>query len=242
MSAVTYARYEVLRTLRNRMSFVFPLLFPLVLYVAFVSEYRHAHVGSVSFATYELGGMITFGALSGALSGGARIALDRSLGWTRQLRTTPLSPRAYLATKIATSYLVVAMVIAVLGIAGAGFGVQLPAARWVELAGLVGLGVFPFVALGIALGNLLGPEAMGPALGGVVTFFALLGGAFGRVFTHGLAHRLIEALPTYWLVETATVVVGGASWPVKGWIVIAAWSAATLVAARAAWRRAGRRA
>ena len=38
--------------------------------------------------------------MGAVLAGGARIAVDRSAGWNRQLRLTPLAPRAYLATKM----------------------------------------------------------------------------------------------------------------------------------------------
>ena len=54
----------------------------------------------VSAPLYLMVGLAAFGTMNAVISGGARIAFDRSLGWTRQLRLTPLSPRSYLATKI----------------------------------------------------------------------------------------------------------------------------------------------
>ena len=38
------------------------------------------------------------------ISTGARIAGERQAGWTRQLRITPLSPRAYFRAKVLTGY------------------------------------------------------------------------------------------------------------------------------------------
>ncbi len=40
-------------------------------------------------------------------------------------------------------------------------------------------------------------------------------------------------MPSYWLVQAGHVAVGGAAWPLKGWLVIAVW---TLVIARVAQR------
>ena len=54
-----------------------------------------------------------FAALTGA-AGGARVALERSLGWSRQLRLTPLHPVAYILMKT-----LVALVMGALAIAAA---------------------------------------------------------------------------------------------------------------------------
>ena len=41
---------------------------------------------------YYMVGLLAFGAMVAVLSGGARIAAERTVGWNRQLRLTPLSP------------------------------------------------------------------------------------------------------------------------------------------------------
>ena len=47
--------------------------------------------------------MAVYGAMAGTTSGGASVALERSVGWSRQLRLTPLHPMAYVAIKVLTS-------------------------------------------------------------------------------------------------------------------------------------------
>ncbi len=47
-------------------------------------------------------GLASFGTMSAMLSCGARIAAERAVGWNRQLRITPLSPRAYFRVKVLT--------------------------------------------------------------------------------------------------------------------------------------------
>ena len=50
-------------------------------------------------------GLVSFGTMSAMLSCGARIAAERAVGWNRQLRITPLSPRAYFRAKVLTAYM-----------------------------------------------------------------------------------------------------------------------------------------
>ncbi|MDA8070070.1 MAG: ABC transporter permease [Actinomycetota bacterium] len=237
MMSLTYTRYEVLRTLRNRRFFVFSLIFPLVLFYVVAGENRHAHLDGASFPLYFMTGMIAFGTMTAVVAGGARIALERSLGWTRQMRITPLSVGAYFRAKLVTGYMMALISLVLISLAGLSLGVHLAAGHWAVLAGLVLVGIAPFAVLGILMGNLLSADSMGPAQGGVVTFFALLGGSFGRVFPFGTMHRLIELLPSYWLVQASTSAVGGTGWPLEGWVVIAVWSVGFAVLARLAYQR-----
>jgi len=237
MSSLTYTRYEVLRMLRNRRFFIFSLIFPLVLFYVIATENRHARLDGISFPLYYMTGMIAFGTMSAVVAGGARIAVERSLGWTRQMRITPLSVGAYFRAKLVTGYLMAAISLVLISLAGLSLGVHLAAANWAVLAGLVLVGIAPFAVLGILMGNLLSADSMGPALGGTVTFFALLGGSFGQLFASGVMHQVIELLPSYWLVQASSSAIRAGGWPVEGWIVVAAWTAAFAVLGRLAYQR-----
>jgi ABC-2 type transport system permease protein len=237
VSSLTYTRYEVLRTLRNRRFFIFSLIFPLVLFYVVAGENRHAHVDGIGFPLYYMTGMIAFGTMMAVVAGGARIALERSLGWARQMRTTPLSLRGYFGAKIASSYVMAVISLVLISLAGLSLGVHLGVTHWALLASLVLVGIAPFAVLGIVMGNLLGADSMGPALGGVVTLFALLGGAFGQIFTSGVMHEIMKVLPSYWLVHASTSAFSGTSWPLEGWVVIVAWTAGFALLARLAYRR-----
>lgn len=237
MSSLTYTRYEVLRTLRNRRFFIFSLIFPLVLFYVVAGENRHAHVDGIGFPLYYMTGMIAFGTMVAVVAGGARIALERSLGWARQMRVTPLSLAGYFGAKLASSYVMAVISLVLISLAGLSLGVHLGIAHWALLACLVLVGVAPFAVLGILMGNLLSADSMGPALGGVVTVFALLGGAFGQIFTSGVMHEIMKALPAYWLVHASTAARSGRGWPLEGWVVIMAWSACFAVLARLAYLR-----
>jgi ABC-2 type transport system permease protein len=239
VNSVAYARYELLRTFRNRRFFIFSLGFPLVLFYAIAGPNRHeASLGGtgISAPLYFMVGMVAFGTMNAVLGSGARIAAERSVGWNRQLRLTPLSTRTYFRVKVLTAYAMAAITIVLLYIAGATLGVRLQAGDWVAMTGLILVGLVPFAGLGILMGHQLTSDSIGPAMGGTTALFALLGGVWFPI-TSGVMHTVAEALPSYWLVQAAHVGLGGTGWGRTGWAVVAVWSVATAVAAGRAYRR-----
>ena len=243
MSNVTHLRYEIVRTLRNRTVLAVTLALPLVLFYAVAWGQRHATFDGVSFPLYFMTGMAVYGAMFGAVSPGARVARDRSGGWFRQLRITPLRARTDVAAKVLTAYLVTLPSLALLYLAGASLGVRLDGAQWLEMTGLLLAGLTPFVALGIAGGYLMPTDALTPVIGGVVVLFALVGGVYGfQLATSGPMFEVMKAVPSYWLVQAGKTALGGGTWPAQGWIVIAAWTAALIPVAALAYRRAAVRA
>jgi ABC-2 type transport system permease protein len=235
MNLLTYARYEIVRTLRNRRFFFLSLAFPVVLYFLVAAPQRSVHnfAGTgIPAPTYYMLGLVGFGTMGAMLGAGARIAAERSAGWNRQLRLSPLSPRAYFRIKVLTGYLVAAITIAVLYVCGAILGVSIPAGRWVGMTGLVLVSLVPFAALGILIGHLVTADSVGPAMGGMIAIFALIGGTWFPI-QHGFLHDVGQFIPSYWLVRASHVAVGGSGWGTEGWVVIAAWS--LIGGALAAW-------
>ena len=47
--------------------------------------------------------LAVYGAMIATTGGGAMVAVERALGWSRQLRLTPLNPLAYIAVKVLTA-------------------------------------------------------------------------------------------------------------------------------------------
>jgi ABC-2 type transport system permease protein len=224
---VSYTRFELLRTVRNRRFFLFSIGFPLVLYFLIAGPNKNVHNLSntgISAPLYFMVSLAAFGTMNAVLSSGARIATERSVGWTRQLRITPLSPRAYFRAKILTGYMMALLTIIVLDLAGASLGVSPAAGRWVHMTVLMLVGLVPLVILGIVLGHLLTSDSVGPAIGGVGALFAFLGGTWFPLGTRGFLYDLGQCLPSYWLVQASHVALGGQGWSAKGCIVIAIWT------------------
>lgn len=237
MIGLVYLRYEILRTLRNRRFLVFSLVFPLILFFAIASPNRHHLLDGISFPLYYMTGMAAWGTMVAVMAGGARIAAERSIGWTRWMRVTPLSTRSYFRAKVLTSYMMALVSIAALALAGTALGVRLSAGQWATMVGLLVIGLVPFAVLGILLGHLVSVDTMGPALGGSTALFALLGGAYGPIVTGGVLLTIVKGIPSYWLVQAGKTALGGGGWPTEAWIVIAVWSVALALVAARVYRR-----
>lgn len=237
MTALTYTRYELLRTVRNRRFMVFSLFFPLVMFLLIAGNNRHETLDGISLPVYYMTGMASWGTMAAVVASGARIAAERSINWHRQLRLTPLKVSDYFATKALGGYMMALLTILVLGVAGVSIGVRLDAGQWLEMIGLMLVGLVPFVVIGIIVGQVFTVDSMGPALGGVVSLFAFLGGAWGPLADGGVMRDITELLPSYWLVQSGKVVLGGGAWPLKAWIVIAIWTVALTVIARWLYQR-----
>ena len=202
MTSATHFRYEIVRTFRNRVFYAVTLALPLVLFYSVASGQRSATQDGISFPLYFMTAMAVYGAMFAADSAGARIARDRSRGWTRQMRITPLRARTDIAAKVLTAYLIALPSVVLVFLAGASLGVRLNASQWLEIGGLLLVGLTPFVALGIVLGYLVSTDALTPVIGGVVVLFALVGGVYGFQLAHsGPLFDVMKAIPSYWLVQ-----------------------------------------
>jgi ABC-2 type transport system permease protein len=239
MSGRAYLRFELRRTFRNRRFLFFSLGFPIALYFLIAgpnrgeSDFAGSGIGAPLYYMVALAG---FGTMMGMVSTGARIAGERQVGWTRQLRVTPLSSSAYLRAKVLTAYALAGTSVAALYLAGATLGVSIAAGRWLEMTGLITVGLLPFAALGIFLGHLLNVDSIGPATGGTVTLLAFVGGTWFPV-TGGFLHAIGQFVPSYWLVQASHVALGGDAWGGRGWAVVGVWTVVLAAGARWAYRR-----
>jgi ABC-2 type transport system permease protein len=218
-----YIRYEVIRTFRNWRFLLFSLGFPLILFLIIGGTNRNARLDGVPFPLYFMTGMAAWGGMTAVISTGGNIANERQLGWTRQIRITPLPRLVYFQTKVLCGYLMAVLTLAVLYVAGAIVGVSLGVGAWAAMTALILVGLIPFVLLGILLGHLLTTDSLGPAMGGVTSLLALLGGAWGPLATTGILLTLVKMLPSYWLVQAGKSAIGGHGWPVEAWAVLAVW-------------------
>jgi ABC-2 type transport system permease protein len=244
VNGLEYTRYELIRTFRNRRFMIFSLGFPLVLYFVIAGPNRHQQsYGSsgISAPLYLMVGLASFGTMNAMLSSGARIAVERTAGWTRQLRLTPLTTRAYFRAKVVTGYAMALCTIGALYAAGISLGVHLSAGTWVRMTLLLLIALLPFAALGVLIGHLVSSDAVGPVMGGTTALLAILGGVWFPI-GGGALLVIAEGLPSYWLVQASHVSIGGQGWSDKGWLVVGLWTLAGALLAMQVYRRDTKRA
>jgi ABC-2 type transport system permease protein len=238
MNPMVYTRYELIRAFRNKRFFLFSLGFPLALYFLTAGPSqgeKNLESTGLSAPLYFMVSMASWGTMTAMLGTGGRIAGERSVGWNRQLRISPLSPFAYLRAKVAIAYLMAGLSLVLLYIAGMSLGVRLPIGEWLGMTGLIVVGLIPFAAAGIFLGHKLTVDSIGPAIGGGTALLALVSGTWFPV-SSGFLHDVGQALPSYWLVQANRVALGGSGWTATGWAVVAGWSVVMIVLATYAYR------
>jgi ABC-2 type transport system permease protein len=238
-AGLVYTRFEMRRLFRNKRFFFFSLGFPLIFYfVLAVPNRNETDLGGtgVSAPLYYMISLASFGTMMAMVTTGARIAGERQVGWTRQLRITPLSARSYLRAKVLTAYSACLLTVGALYVCGAILGVSMPVGTWVQMTVLIVIALLPFAALGIFLGHLLNVDAVGPASGGTVSLLTFVSGAWYPVQS-GVLHQIAVWLPSYWLVQAGRLPIDGQPWGAQGWGVVIGWTLVLGAAAAWAYRR-----
>ena len=229
---------ELMRLLRSPIFALGTLGFPLFFFAIFglpavrQTTSSGANVGQiilVSFATYSLLSiaMISFGTV---------IATERTGGWLRLLRASPMPTALYLCAKIVAAMLFSALALAVL-YAFAHFvgGITLPLGVALLVAGKLLLGMVSLVALGLAIGFGIQPNG------------AQIVGQFGSVvmaFASGIfvpleqmpdfVRTIAPFMPSYHLGALGVgTVTGHTAGEAQHWLALAATTA--LFGALAVW-------
>lgn len=203
--SITYIRLESLRQLRNARAMVFTLAVPLVMLFAFGGSFgAHGAVDPITklpWLVVTTIQMASYGAMMASLSQVYNIVNERSIGWNRQLRITPLSGAGYLVSKLVTAMatallsIVVITAVAVLALhASLGFG------QWVTMGVAVWLGVIPFALIAVLIGQFAKPEFAQPFFMAVFMGFSLLGGLWVplQIFPKWVS-SIGQIVPSYWL-------------------------------------------
>lgn len=225
--------FEVRRLVRSPRFFIFTVAFPLAMFLAFSSAYGKGDLGTI---LYLMVSMAAFGAVSASISTGSRTAIERQVGWNRQLRLTPLSGLNYLASKVAAAMLVALPSILLVFAASVLFeGVHLGAGTWAKLIVFCWLGVLPTAVLGLLIGLLATGDSAQAMSTVLMLALSMLGGLWLPLATlPAVMTTVAKALPSYWLAEFGHDALTGNAVSVQGVTTMAAWIvvAGALVALR----------
>ncbi len=228
---------ELRRMVRNRRTVIFTLVMPVVFFLLFGlnQKYSDQSVGHGNVAAFIMISMAVYGAMLATTAAGAMVSVERNLGWSRQLRLTPLAPVAYIAVKMVMA-LVIGLV-SILAVYGAGIvthQAQMPTALWIE-TGLIGwVGSLVFAAFGLFMGYLLPSENVMQILGPGLALLAFLGGLFVPLTKGSLMWHVAQFTPMYGLNQIVHAPLTGGAVHLVWFVNLVVWLAIFVVGA--AWR------
>ena len=227
---------EIKRMLRNRRTLFFTLVFPAGLFFAFGGTTGwNDDAGHGNVAAYIMVSMALYAAALTAASSGAMVAMERAMGWSRQLRLTPLSPVVYISMKAMVALVMGAVAVAVVNVAGIVQGKpDMPVGIWVACAVLAILCTLVFAALGVFVGYLVPGENAMQILGPGLALMSFLGNVFIPIDDHtSLVWHIAQWTPMFGVAEiTRAPLTGELPW----YAVVNALGWLTVFVLGAAWR------
>ena len=232
---LTVLRIELTRMLRNRRTIVFTFVFPAALFLAIGSgSGTDQSVGHGNVAAYIMVSMALYGAALTAAAGGAMVATERAMGWSRQLRLTPLHPAVYISMKALIALILGAVAIAVVNVVGVLQNrAVMPAHVWVECAVLTLVCTMVFAALGVFVGYLVPGENAMQILGPGLALLSFLGNVFIPLDSGSTLRNIAAWTPMFGVAEVSRAPLTG-ELPWYAVLNAVAWLA--VFVAGAAWR------
>ncbi|WP_083519889.1 ABC transporter permease [Curtobacterium citreum] len=237
---IRYVLLETRRQLRNVKAMVFTFAIPVVLLLVFGAAYggQVDPVTHLPFLVVTTLQMTAYGAMMAALSQAFSLVTERSIGWNRQLRVTPLSGWAFLVSKLvaAMAFSAVSVVIT-FAIAILGMHASLGAGHWAAAGLGIWAGVVPFALIAILVGQFAKPAYAQPLFMVVFMGLSILGGLWVPLsvmpaWMGSIAHLL----PSYWLNRIGQMGAGatGSAGMTEPALVLVGWT--VVLAAVIVWR------
>lgn len=201
--------FEVRRVLRNRRTMIFTLIFPVAMFLLISLQITGpadeipgtlANVGA-----HIMVSMALYGAVMAATSAGASVSIERSTGWSRQLRLTPLQPLAYVVAKMAAAVVLGTIAVAIMYATGMFTGrAHMAGDAWPLSFAIIAAGSMVFAAFGLFMGYLLPSENAMQFLGPILAILSIFGGLFsGPIDPSSGLGQIAQFTPIYGLNQLA---------------------------------------
>ena len=167
---------------------------PVAFFFLFGGQYRTSDPDAFA---YVMASMAVYGAMIATTSMGAQVSVERSLGWTRQLRLTPLRPVGYVATKILAALVLGVVPIVLVLAAGLLAGVDLSVPQWLRIGLLAWVCSLVFAAFGLFVGYLAPAENTMQFIGPLLALMSFFGGLFFPLEKGSTLAHIAPYMPTY---------------------------------------------
>ncbi|SDW66030.1 ABC transporter permease [Paenibacillus sp. CF384] len=212
-ATLAQCKAELLRTVRNKRFFIFSIVMPIIFYFLFSNIVGdNKVVGGVDWSAYYLMSMTCYGIIGASFSTySIRLARERSQGWIRMLRITPLPSWAYIVSKIASQAIInLFIVVMMFLIGGIAKGIDLPASTWIASGAWIWLGGLSFMTLGTLFGTMRNPDAVQVLSTVAYMGLSVVGGLWMPFETmSSTMQKVAEVTPTYRLGQGAWNIIGG---------------------------------
>jgi ABC-2 type transport system permease protein len=237
---LAFLRLEILEGIRSPRFLLLGLGLPVAIYLAYtvsgIGGATDRLVDGIAWSSYLMVSMAAFGAMSVAIG----IAAGRFRTPPRAVRRELAGPAGTrggwtLVARLVTAMLLALSPLVLLELAGFLEGIRLPAWEWPALALSMWIGVLPFIALGLLLGQTLAADTGDVVFVGVVVVLAIIGGLFQPIgtFPAGLA-TLARVLPSYHLADLGWTTIAARAADPADVLVLAGYTVG--IGAVAAWR------
>jgi len=238
---VYLVRCELVKLVRVPIFVISTLVFPLMFFAFFGLPNINEEISGVKLGAYILASYGAYSVISVALfSFGASIAAERGLGWNKLLRVTPLQPRALFAAKVIMAMIFGLAVLSCLFTFGALVGVRMSPQHWFGLIGLLLVGMIPFVALGLWIGYIAGPNSAAAVANVIFLPLSFASGLFLPLdFLPGIIQKIAPYLPAYHVGQLGWGLLGAGDGKQLGihLLWLAGYTAVFLALALVAYRR-----
>jgi ABC-2 type transport system permease protein len=220
-----YVRLELRRLARTPGLLIFAVLMPLLSYLLFTNISTVTGQDKDTAATYTMVAMAGYGAIGALLNYGAGLVVDRSIGWLRQLRLTPLPPlKVVLGKGLAGMVAALLPVLALCVAAVLVNGVHLRVGQWLAVVPLLWLGALPFALLGLGLGYLATSQTVQPLSLLVYLGLSVVGGLWLPLdILPGWVAAVGRLLPTHAYADMSWRVAFGGAPSVGDVVTLAVW-------------------
>lgn len=242
---LTFFGIELKRLFRNYSVVIFTVVFPIAMLVLVAVPLKDESLGPVpvaaggtSAALPVMISMAVYAALVAATMTGVTVAYERGMGWSRQLRLTPLNPGVYILVKIGTGMVLAAVSVLFTVVVGFALGITAPLGLTLWAAFLAWLTSLSMTSLGLAVGYAFPAQNAMRYMGPLLPVLAFMGGLLVPLTLMPEILQLVAKFTPLWgianLAQTAIIGEAPDPWALPN---LLAWFAVFTLLAVALFRR-----